>query len=157
MEYSPYSGLEKTPFRYAAWKIACITGVCFRAFQKSSAKRARSARYSQPTALALVADAVFSFRGCLLKEASVVFSGVKRTAEERSYDWSHARTLPTGPERLKLHYLSSYFSWSVIESERLITSRMQAYAKKTSTVMICSVAGIELTVLLLYTIELDAT
>ena len=41
--------------------------------------------------------------------------------------------------------------------ERLITSRMQAYAKKTSTVMICSVAGIELTVLLLYTIELDAT
>ena len=110
-----------------------------------------------PTALALVADAVFSFRGCLLKEASVVFSDVKRTAEERSYDWSHARTLPTGPERLKLHYLSSYFSWSVIENERLITSRMQAYSKKTSTVMICSVAGIELTVLLLYTIELDAT
>lgn len=61
------------------------------------------------------------------------------------------------PERLKLHYLSSYFSWSVIENERLITSRMQAYAKKTSAVMICSVAGIELTVLLLYTIELDAT
>lgn len=93
----------------------------------------------------------------MLKEASVVFSDVKRTAEERSYDWSHARTLPTGPERLKLHYLSSYFSWSVIENERLITSRMQAYAKKTSTVIICSVAGIELTVLLLYTIELDAT
>lgn len=92
----------------------------------------------------------------MLKEASVVFSDVKRTAEERSYDWSHARTLPTGPERLKLHYLSSSFSWSVIENERLITSRMHSYAK-TSTVMICSVAGIELTVLLLYTIELDAT
>lgn len=84
-----------------------------------------------PTALALVADAVFAFRSCPLKEASVVFSDIKRTAEERSYDWSHARTLSTGLERLKLHYLSSYFSWRVIENERLIPTRMQTYTKET--------------------------
>ena len=49
---------------------------------------------------------MFAFRGCPLKEASVVFSDIKRTAEERPYDGSHARTLSIGPERLKLHYLS---------------------------------------------------
>ena len=97
MEYSPYSGLENTPFRYAAWKIAYITGFFFRVFQKSGAKQARSARHSQrlplSQALALVAHVVFAFRGCPLKEASRVFSDIKRTAEERSYDWLHVRTL----------------------------------------------------------------
>ena len=123
MEYSPYCCLGKTPFRYTAWKIACITGVFFFAFFISQARSERGAlgtrhAFPCPTALALVADVVFAFQGCPLKEASVVFSDNKRTAEERSYDWSHARTLSTGPERLKLHYLSSYFSWRVIENEK---------------------------------------
>ena len=108
MECSPFSGLGKTPFRYAAWKIACVAGFFLFAFFRAQTPSKREAldtrsAFPCPTALALVADAVFAFRGCPFKEASVVFSDIKRTAEERSCDWSHARLLSTGPERLKLH------------------------------------------------------